>query len=82
MTDKYTLQGGIMTDCCDRDECVQDDEPWDCACYSHNEPGSDTHEKNPAFKGMTHRYVIEHEQELLMWDNARDAYTPRAYVKQ
>ena len=70
-----------MSDCCDRDECINpDDELWDCACYSHNEPGSDTHEKNPAFKGMTWEYVCTHDKELLVWDNDKDHYVTKAYA--
>lgn len=41
------------------DSCISDgDEPWDCGCYSHNPPDAMHHEKNPAYRGMTHSEVV------------------------
>lgn len=66
-----------MAEC---DECIIDDEPWDCACYSHNEHGSDTHAKNPVFKGIEHVDVCAGKADhLLMWCTVEDCEVPRAW---
>jgi hypothetical protein len=70
-----------MNSCCDTDSCIIDDEPWDCACYSHNPEGDIDHEKNPAFRGMDHHYVLQHQKELLVWNPESDGYMTKAYLE-
>lgn len=71
-----------MSDCCDEDVCLKDDEPWECCCFSHNTPGDKDHEKNPAYRGMTHAYTLAHEKELLIWDRKIDGWITKAYAER